>query len=391
MRILSISLAISCSLLNGADQQAASKAMYHYQRAEYSQARTEFKKGPWKKEDAEKNELLLAECIGAVALKSRHPEQLKKALSSMAIADSDYRQGESGDTTIAIANGDFGTTIFCGYYLKRFNDKRQAAKLPPIPLHLKGKQKILYALLTDAGITNITTDKLHCDADTRVAPPLAWIDAVHFFEEHEPYLKPNSEALEYWDKRIDDTKFNIAIAWRPAVDSRSLPLREQLGTILQDDNAHVYLLQGQPAKMITKSAYDKLSPEQQEKQAFDWVPDDRYAAWQDQITIVEEKHGPFIDSLAILSRMPYFGCGTALLHIAGSVKNGKAAVVLPLRKDGLSNRYWRIGERTEDTEHDGQQVPGHGKHIRLFECAPTKEYLTPIVTLLKKWQQEEGK
>ena len=191
-----------------------------------------------------------------------------------------------------------------------------------------------------------------------------------------------------WDKKIDRTKFNVLVAWSPAVVERSLPIRELLASIFQDGNAHVYLAQGPPTKMITRSAFDKLPPEQQEKQTFNWVPDHHYAAWRNRITIVEEKHGPFVDSttLACLG-IPYIGCGTALLHIQGSVKDGKAAVILPTRNDGLSNLYWRMGERDDAAlQGDGQQVPGHGKHIRLFECEPTKEHMARIVALVKQWK-----
>lgn len=405
MSILLLSLLFICHILvHGADTDDQSskqkkyrmethKALQTYESARYSNALPLFEQLLNTYGEKTRVKTLHAECQAAVSFKTGDPQALRHAMQQISKDDIHYQEGNGHGDPIAVADHDFGTVIFYAYYLKQKNMQRIEEGKQPLRLHLKGKTKLLLKLLLGAHVTShITTDPINDEDSTRCQlPPTAWMLGYenHFFQKHEPYLEPDEQALAYWQKRVDAKKFNVAVAWRPAVNDRSLPLQTLLQAILQDPEAHVYLTQGPPNSMLSKSAFDALDPQQQNQRTYDWISDDLYDQWQHRITVVQEQHGPFIDTTALLTQMPYIGCGTALLHIAGSVKDGKAAVIIPERNDGTSNFYWRMGEPDERAlNNEGQQVPGHGKHIRLFSYEPMKDQVAQfarIVHEVKTW------
>lgn len=333
-----------------------------------------------------------AQQLAAQAIDTHNQKQLQDALQLFA---QQHPLHHSMHVT-AVADAGFGDTIQFCYYLYEANKNLQAANIPCIKLHLAGPQYVLQPLLERSGFAGlITTGTLQDAAHTIAVPLIGAVSAQAVFAtDKQPYLVPDAQVVSYWQQQLDHTRCNVVTKWRsgnkPVLGGnmlyRDIPLKMIIDIALQvDPRAHVYLIQCPPHhNIVTQTMFDAMNADEQLNNAFNVIPDE-YLQYVTQVpdSAGKDPHGPFEDSLALMTMCTYIGSDTVTAHMSGNVQGGKAIMLLPTAQDGApSNRDWRWGTTGEFTPWYNQD------RFRIIEVdLHDEQTLQPAVHLAQQWHQ----
>lgn len=334
-----------------------------------------------------------AQHLAAQAIDMHDEQQLHDALQLLTQA-----HPLSGNMrVVAVADEGFGDTIQFCYYLHEINKELQAKGIPCIRLHLVGVQQALKPLLERSGFADlITTGQLQCNQGMIAIPLISVVNATKVFaQDKQPYLIPDAAVVAYWHERIDHTRFNVVTKWRsgnkPVLGGnmlyRDIPLKMIIDIALQvDPRAHIYLIQSPPHhNIVTQSIFDTMHEQDKMQHGLNVIPDE-YLHYVTQVpdSNGNDPHGPFEDSLALMTMCTYIGSDTVTAHMSGNVQGGKTIVLLPSAQAGTpSNRDWRWGTT-------GQCTPWYGHdRFRIIEIdLHDEQTLQPAVRIAQQWCQD---